>query len=653
MKKIIFILALCLQTLYGFASNHHTNTADSLQVVLKTLPHDTIRLKVLTEIVLTEQHSPKCIEYAQQLIKEAELQKNNLYICNGAYFQILYYYNYSNDIDSINKWVNYLKPIAERMHYWRLYFNTQKILINFYIYNEQYEFAINEALKMQEKAEEIDNIDGLAAAYQCLINAYSETNRKEKEKEVLQKAYALLPHIDDTSTKTDILSRLIEYNHEQKQYENLHYYLDKLLVLLNNFTEERPEMLKAIYNNYLYVEIYYIYYYLGIKDLSSAEQHLKQAQTYIDSQAFLPYIISYKNACTEYYRQKKDYKLAIATSDTALQMMSGYEFRQSDYAKHFIQKADILHEMGLHSEALPLYKKANEIQDSISIAISSIQLEEIKDMFHLNQLVLEKGKLQIYIQIIILVIVCIVLILCISYMLRINRIQKELKISERETKEAARKTEEANEVKSRFLSNMSHAIRVPLNSVVGFSQLMAADMEISEKNRKEYSGIIQQNTEKLMLLVNNVLDLSRLEADMMKYQLTDYNIVQLCNDAVGAVQMQKPYLHIHFQNSVEQYTINTDCNRLMQTIISILTGPSTLPQKERDVYFSLDRSGEILSFKITNTPLADQKYADQETSIRHEINRLLLRHFGGTYQVIADAPAGPSILFTYPAIKVQ
>lgn len=308
--------------------------------------------------------------------------------------------------------------------------------------------------------------------------------------------------------------------------------------------------------------------------------------------------------------------------------------------------------MGRYAEALPLYEKATQIEDSLSVAVSSQQLEEIKESYHFNQLILEQGRLKGYIQIIILAVVAIILILCITYTIRISRIRRELKLSEKETQEATRKTEEANEQKSRFLSNMSHAIRVPLNSVVGFSQLIATDTDINEKSRKEYSDIIQQNTEKLMLLVNNVLDLSRLEADMMKYQLTNYDVVQLCNDAVCSAQMQNSNLHIRFQSSVQEYIIHTDCNRIMQMIISTLTGPLTV-QEHNEVHFSLDKSEDILYFKVINSPLADRKHNGQESSIRHEINRLLLKHFGGTYQVLADAPEGPTILFTYPAARLQ
>lgn len=76
-------------------------------------------------------------------------------------------------------------------------------------------------------------------------------------------------------------------------------------------------------------------------------------------------------------------------------------------------KADILKSMERYSEALPLYKRVNQIQDSIYIAVSNRQLEEIKDSYHLNQLLLEQGQLRSYIQTIILAVVSVILILCI------------------------------------------------------------------------------------------------------------------------------------------------------------------------------------------------------------------------------------------------
>ena len=85
---------------------------------------------------------------------------------------------------------------------------------------------------------------------------------------------------------------------------------------------------------------------------------------------------------------------------------------------------------------------------------------------------------------------------------------------------------------------MSYNIRTPLNNVVGFSQLIACEPNIDEGTRKEYSNIIHQSSEKLMRLVNDVLDLSRLEAQMMKFQIQVYDAVELCNEACYMARMK-------------------------------------------------------------------------------------------------------------------
>ncbi len=651
MRQLAFIVFFTLQMLPARAQDCATAITDSLLSVLPALPHDTTRLKALQQIIQASQGTPHALKYAQQLYREAKAQNNKPYMCDGAYFQILHYYNNDGEQDSISKWANLIKPIAQSIQYWKVYFNSQKLLINTYVYNNQYEYAFNEASRMLEKAQEIKNVTGEASAYQCLAAIYHETNRRKDEEKVLKALYRLLPQITHPNTQINILSQLIAFSKQVRDYADLKIYLDKAKEILDEMVRTNPAVSTSISDQYLYLEIYYTYLYLGTGDEKPAKEHYGKCSAYITPDVFLPYLVTYQNMAMEYHLSIKEYDTALSIADSTIRLVQENNFGISDYAKEMGYKADVLKEMGRYDEALPLYERVTQIEDSISIAISDRQLEEIKESYHLNRLILEQGRLKGYIQIIILAVVAVILILCITHTLRINRIRRELKLSEKKTKEATRKTEEANEQKSRFLSNMSHAIRVPLNSVVGFSQIMATDTDINEKNRKEYADIIQQNTEKLMLLVNNVLDLSRLEADMMKYQLADYDIVQLCNDAVCAAQLQSSHLHIHFQDSIGEHIIHTDCNRMMQMIISTLTGPFTL-QEECEIHFNIDRNGEILCFKVINSPLADKKHSGQETAIRHEINRLLLKHFGGTYQVIANAPAGPTILFTYPATKL-
>lgn len=653
MKKVLFILIVSLQTLFGFASNAPSSVIDSLLAKLKLAPHDTTRLQLLEELTVISQSDSSTLEFAGQLFKEAKLQNNSYYICNAAYFHALHYYNDEGDLDSIAKWVNLVDPIAQKNKYWKTYFNSKKLLINIYIYKRQYEYAYNEAMHMLEIANNVNDINGKVAVYQCLANIYNETSRTKEEGEISERLYAILPQVTHPGTQINILCQLVTYSERKKKYANLEIYLNKMDRVLDEMERKKPEQRKHLFDQRLFLEIYYTRLYMGINNPELTKLHYEKAQTYITPQSYLPYLATYMNVGIEHFIKLKEYDSALSIADSAIQFVRNYDFGVSDYAKEMNYKADVLKAMERYTEALPLYEKVTQIKDSLSITASNQQLAEIKETYHLNQLLLEEGKLRSYIQVTILVIVGAILILCIFYMRRINRIREALRLSEKETKAATLKSEEANEMKNRFLSNMSHAIRVPLNSVVGFSQLMASDAEIGEDARNDYSTIIQQNTEKLMLLVNNVLDLSRLEADMMKYQLSDYDIVQLCNDAVSAARMQNTDLQIDFQNNVEQFNVHTDCSRMMQLIISTFTGPFSTSKEAHNLHFTLEKNGEILCFKVVNSPLAAKENSGQEVSIRHEINRLLLKHFEGTYQIITDAPAGPTILFTYPATTLQ
>ena len=200
---------------------------------------------------------------------------------------------------------------------------------------------------------------------------------------------------------------------------------------------------------------------------------------------------------------------------------------------------------------------------------------------------------------------------------------------------------------------MSYNIRTPLNNVVGFSQLIACEPNIDEGTRKEYSNIIHQSSEKLMRLVNDVLDLARLEAQMMKFQIQVYDAVELCNEACYMARMKNETtgIQVRFYTETKSQPVRTDTARLTQMILSTLVYPYEYQQdqkQERVIRFILSRKDEMLHFQIINSPLADTTFVSQETVIRHEINQLLLTHFGGTYQINTQTPEGPEIVFTYP-----
>ena len=125
MKRVLYIIIASLQVLSVFADN--TSATDSLLNKLKTAPHDTTRLQLLEELAINTQNSSHPLEYADLLFKEAKSQNNSHYICNAAYFHVIYYYNEEGNQDSIAKWVNLIDPIAQKIKYWKVYFNSEKV----------------------------------------------------------------------------------------------------------------------------------------------------------------------------------------------------------------------------------------------------------------------------------------------------------------------------------------------------------------------------------------------------------------------------------------------------------------------------------------------------------------------------------------------
>ena len=165
-------------------------------------------------------------------------------------------------------------------------------------------------------------------------------------------------------------------------------------------------------------------------------------------------------------------------------------------------------------------------KDSLYRGLSNAQMEQIQSLYNMDKLVLKREQQQEKIHYFVLIVIGIALLALIAFVIHMYFSRKRLQKDEKEVARLSEIAEEANEVKSRFLANMSYNIRIPLNNVVGFSQLLSTDMGLDDKE------IIQANSTDLIQLVNDVLDLSRLEAKMMKFQIQDCEIREICNDLI-------------------------------------------------------------------------------------------------------------------------
>lgn len=152
----------------------------------------------------------------------------------------------------------------------------------------------------------------------------------------------------------------------------------------------------------------------------------------------------------------------------------------------------------------------------------------------------------------------------------IKELEKGLDIAMRELENAKNRAIQSDKLKSAFLANMSHEIRTPLNSIVGFSQLLATEEDPQEK--KKYIDIISSNSENLLRLINDVLDLSKIEAGFIDFKKTEFDLSKLFNvlDITFKKRMKEGVNFI----CVKPYNsciINADKNRLTQIISNFVT----------------------------------------------------------------------------------
>lgn len=241
----------------------------------------------------------------------------------------------------------------------------------------------------------------------------------------------------------------------------------------------------------------------------------------------------------------------------------------------------------------------------------------------------------------------------------------DLKIMERKLRLAKEEAEESNRIKSAFLANMSHEIRTPLNAIVGFSEIIALTED--EKEKEEYLGIIQQNSNLLLQLINDILDLSRIESGKseMHCQLTEMSGLVDELDKVHRLKMKKG-VELNVIRPSEEIWISTDRNRVTQVLFNFLSNAikNTI---EGSITFGLVREEEWVKLYVTDTgcgiskeklPLIFTRFEKlndfvQGTGLGLPICKSIVERLGGRIEVESELGQGSTFILYLPNRQVQ
>lgn len=265
--------------------------------------------------------------------------------------------------------------------------------------------------------------------------------------------------------------------------------------------------------------------------------------------------------------------------------------------------------------------------------------------------------------------VILVLGLCISlfYYFRTKRLKDKLVKSEKDLRVAKDRAEESNRLKSAFLANMSHEIRTPLNSIVGFSDVLAVGGS-TEEEKLTYYEIIKSNSDLLLRLINDILDLSRLEANRVTLTWEVCDVVQLCKQVVASVSVSRQTDNkFLFTTSLETFRMETDVQRMQQVIINLMSNANKFTEKGTiTLDFSVNEKSQMAVFSVTDTgcgiPKEKQKlvferfeklneYA-QGTGLGLSICQLIVHKWKGEIWIDPDYTGGARFVFSHP-IKIE
>ena len=213
---------------------------------------------------------------------------------------------------------------------------------------------------------------------------------------------------------------------------------------------------------------------------------------------------------------------------------------------------------------------------------------------------------------------------------------------------------------------MSHEIRTPLNSIVGFSSLLA-ETEDSEE-QAEYSGIIQNNTELLLQLINDILDLSKIEAGTMEFVYKDANIYALFSELEKTTRwrVKKSAVEIIFEDSPQGVVLRIDPNRFMQVVNNFMTNAIKFTrhgsirfgyrrQENGDWYLYLTDTGEGIPAEKVKTVFDRFVKLDafkQGTGLGLSICKSIIDRFGGDIGADSQPSVGSTFWFTLPGKRM-
>jgi len=177
--------------------------------------------------------------------------------------------------------------------------------------------------------------------------------------------------------------------------------------------------------------------------------------------------------------------------------------------------------------------------------------------------------------------------------------EEELRLMLAEMQQLTLKAEQANRAKSSFLAGMSHELRTPLNAIIGFSELLTStNYENSDEQKQEYQQIILKSGKHLLSLINDILDLSKIEDGKLDINVAEWDVNKAISDACETIQLAAAEKNISIDVHSEEHLIATDGRFFKQILINILSNSIKFSNSNSKITITTKSTGDKLSIVI-------------------------------------------------------
>ncbi|MDH6357334.1 ATP-binding protein [Parabacteroides sp. PF5-9] len=242
----------------------------------------------------------------------------------------------------------------------------------------------------------------------------------------------------------------------------------------------------------------------------------------------------------------------------------------------------------------------------------------------------------------------------------------ELYKTQQELTTAKDRAEDANRLKSAFLANMSHEIRTPLNAIVGFSSILSTAED--EEEKQNYINIIESNNQLLLQLINDILDLSKIEAGVMDYNYTNINLNTLLTELKDSTQNRvKKNVEVLFDEKLPICYIHAEKTRLTQVMNNLLSNASKFTKEgsirigykvnnEDTLYFYVADTGSGISKDQLGTIFGRFVKLNNfvpGTGLGLSLCQTIVHSMGGEIGVNSEEGKGTTFWFTIPYRPVE